>query len=72
MFPEDGEQWKDTDGDGYGDNYLWTITYIQDEDNEQRIIELTTKEEMHFRYCLMNGVIKMATVTEITTVMISL
>ena len=39
-FPEDGEQWKDTDGDGYGDNYLWTITFIQDEDDEQRIIEL--------------------------------
>lgn len=39
-FPEDGEQWKDTDGDGYGDNYLWTITYIQDEDDEQKIIEL--------------------------------
>ena len=39
-FPEDGEQWKDTDGDGYGDNYLWTVTYVQDEDDEQKIIEL--------------------------------
>ena len=39
-FPEDGEQWKDTDGDGYGDNYLWTITFIEDQDDEQRIIEL--------------------------------
>ena len=39
-FPEDGEQWKDTDGDGYGDNYLWTITYIQDEDDKERVIEL--------------------------------
>ena len=39
-FPEDGEQWKDTDGDGYGDNYLWTLTYVQDEDDEQKIIEL--------------------------------
>ena len=39
-FPEDGEQWKDTDGDGYGDNYLWTVTFLQDEDDEQRIIEL--------------------------------
>ena len=39
-FPADGEQWKDTDGDGYGDNYLWTVTYVQDEDDEQKIIEL--------------------------------
>ena len=40
VFPEDGEQWKDADGDGYGDNYLWTITFIEDQDDEQRIIEL--------------------------------
>ena len=39
-FPEDGEQWKDTDGDGYGDNYLWTISYQEDIDNPERIIEI--------------------------------
>ena len=39
-FPEDGEQWKDTDGDGYGDNYLWTISYEVDADDADRIIEI--------------------------------
>ena len=39
-FPQDGDQWADTDGDGYGDNYFWTLTFIEDQDNPERIIEL--------------------------------
>ena len=31
-FPEDQEQWVDTDGDGYGDNYFYTNTTIEDLD----------------------------------------
>lgn len=31
-FPEDQEQWMDTDGDGYGDNYFYTNTTIEDLD----------------------------------------
>jgi len=31
-FPEDQEQWVDTDGDGWGDNYLYSDTTIEDLD----------------------------------------
>jgi len=31
-FPEDPEQWMDTDGDGYGDNYFYENTTIEDLD----------------------------------------
>jgi WD40 repeat protein len=32
-FPNDTLQWKDTDGDGWGDNYAWFNDTIQDLDN---------------------------------------
>ncbi len=38
-FPDDGLQWKDSDGDGYGDNYFYTEEEIDDLDNPgQKII----------------------------------
>ena len=33
VFPNDTLQWKDTDGDGWGDNYAWFNDTIQDLDN---------------------------------------
>jgi len=32
-FPEDFEQWVDTDNDGYGDNYYWENMTVEDSEN---------------------------------------
>ncbi|MGB1678715.1 MAG: hypothetical protein ACPHFV_01590 [Poseidonia sp.] len=32
-FPTDYEQWEDSDGDGYGDNYFWENTTVEDSEN---------------------------------------
>lgn len=39
-FPNDENQWIDTDNDGYGDNYYWTNYTIVDEQDPTRIITL--------------------------------
>ena len=39
-FPEDFEQWLDTDGDGWGDNYFFTNTTVADEENVGMFITL--------------------------------
>ena len=44
VFPNDPNQWKDTDGDGYGDNYLWTIKLVADETDPLRIITLREQQ----------------------------
>ena len=44
IFPNDPNQWKDTDGDGYGDNYLWTIKLVADETDPLRIITLREQQ----------------------------
>ena len=42
-FPEDFEQWIDTDGDGWGDNYFFTNTTVADEENA--LLSLTLREQ---------------------------
>ncbi|MDP6870198.1 MAG: hypothetical protein QGI21_05445 [Candidatus Poseidoniaceae archaeon] len=39
-FPEDPKQWKDTDLDGWGDNYGWTNQTIADEQNPGEMITI--------------------------------
>ena len=39
-FPDDFEQWEDTDGDGYGDNYYWENTTVEDSENPGMFIVL--------------------------------
>ena len=39
-FPEDHEQWMDSDGDGYGDNYFWENMTVADEENEGMFLVL--------------------------------
>ena len=39
-FPEDFEQWEDTDGDGYGDNYYWENITVEDSENPGLFITL--------------------------------
>ena len=39
-FPNDPLQWKDTDGDGWGDNYGWENTTIEDEQNPGTLITI--------------------------------
>jgi hypothetical protein len=39
-FPTDHEQWVDTDGDGYGDNYFWENITVEDSENPGMFITL--------------------------------
>ena len=39
-FPNDSEQWEDSDGDGYGDNYFWDNTTVEDSENPGMYITL--------------------------------
>ena len=43
-FPEDGLQWVDTDGDGWGDNYLFTNETIEDLDNPGTFIVIREQQ----------------------------
>jgi len=43
-FPDDGLQWKDTDKDGYGDNYFYTMTNITDPDNPGQMVMIREQE----------------------------
>ena len=39
-FPQDFEQWEDTDGDGYGDNYYWENITVEDSENPGMFLTL--------------------------------
>ena len=44
VFPDDGLQWVDSDGDGYGDNYLYEVVSIEDEDNPGMFLMLREEQ----------------------------
>jgi len=39
-FPQDFEQWEDSDGDGYGDNYYWENITVEDSENPGMFLTL--------------------------------
>ncbi|MEE2667161.1 MAG: hypothetical protein VYC27_05930 [Candidatus Thermoplasmatota archaeon] len=44
VFPDDGLQWVDSDGDGYGDNYVYEVVSVEDEDNPGMFLMLREEQ----------------------------
>ena len=63
--PLDPLQWKDTDGDGYGDNYGYNLTEVFDENLNLTLI-LRQNGVMHSKNVLTNGQMLMEMDTEVT------
>ena len=66
-FPNDPLQWCDKDGDGVGDNYVFTNITVPDEENTGLMIELANKLEMLSRTMPHNGLTWIATVADNNT-----